>query len=303
MRAADALCEALKAEGVKHVFGIPGGASLPLYDALYDARLRAHSGPSRTVRRTCRRGLREGLRPGRRRFRDLGSRSDEPRHRDRRRLHGLRPDRLHHRPGPNRPDRHRRLPGGRHHRHDASDRQALLPRHRSGADTRLHPRRIPHRQERTSRPGPTRHPPGPLADGDQLRADHRQASPARLPAQHRGQHQADPGRRPGAGELASTGALRGRRRDQRRCLRGAARARRLRRPARHLHADGPRSLPGSARAVARNARDARHPRRQLRDGRGRPDRRHRCPLRRSDHRQAERVRAPRQVRPHRHRSG
>ncbi|MEZ5073568.1 MAG: biosynthetic-type acetolactate synthase large subunit [Solirubrobacterales bacterium] len=37
MRAADALCEALKAEGVKHVFGIPGGASLPIYDALYDA--------------------------------------------------------------------------------------------------------------------------------------------------------------------------------------------------------------------------------------------------------------------------
>jgi acetolactate synthase-1/2/3 large subunit len=37
MRAADALCEALKAEGVKHVFGIPGGANLPTYDALYDA--------------------------------------------------------------------------------------------------------------------------------------------------------------------------------------------------------------------------------------------------------------------------
>jgi acetolactate synthase-1/2/3 large subunit len=37
MRAADALCEALTAEGVEHVFGIPGGASLPLYDALYDA--------------------------------------------------------------------------------------------------------------------------------------------------------------------------------------------------------------------------------------------------------------------------
>jgi acetolactate synthase I/II/III large subunit len=39
MRAADALCEALKAEGVKHVFGIPGGANLPTYDALYDADL------------------------------------------------------------------------------------------------------------------------------------------------------------------------------------------------------------------------------------------------------------------------
>jgi acetolactate synthase-1/2/3 large subunit len=39
MRAADALCEALKAENVEHVFGIPGGANLPTYDALYDADL------------------------------------------------------------------------------------------------------------------------------------------------------------------------------------------------------------------------------------------------------------------------
>jgi acetolactate synthase I/II/III large subunit len=39
MRAADALCEALKAEDVKHVFGIPGGANLPTYDALYDAEI------------------------------------------------------------------------------------------------------------------------------------------------------------------------------------------------------------------------------------------------------------------------
>ena len=31
--------EALKAEGVEHVFGIPGGANLPTYDALYDADL------------------------------------------------------------------------------------------------------------------------------------------------------------------------------------------------------------------------------------------------------------------------
>src|SRR3954466_2518662 len=40
MRAADALCEALEAEGVEHVFGIPGGANLPTYDALYDAGIR-----------------------------------------------------------------------------------------------------------------------------------------------------------------------------------------------------------------------------------------------------------------------
>jgi acetolactate synthase-1/2/3 large subunit len=32
--------ECLKAEGVEHVFGLPGGANLPTYDALYDAGLR-----------------------------------------------------------------------------------------------------------------------------------------------------------------------------------------------------------------------------------------------------------------------
>ncbi len=40
MRAADALMESLKAEGVKHVFGIPGGANLPIYDAVVEADFR-----------------------------------------------------------------------------------------------------------------------------------------------------------------------------------------------------------------------------------------------------------------------
>ncbi|MGA7435421.1 MAG: biosynthetic-type acetolactate synthase large subunit [Solirubrobacterales bacterium] len=40
MRAADALFESLKAEGVDHIFGIPGGANLPTYDAMVDADLR-----------------------------------------------------------------------------------------------------------------------------------------------------------------------------------------------------------------------------------------------------------------------
>src|ERR671921_304797 len=39
MRAADALCQALTNEGVEHVFGIPGGANLPIYDAVYGAEL------------------------------------------------------------------------------------------------------------------------------------------------------------------------------------------------------------------------------------------------------------------------
>ncbi|MGC9221726.1 MAG: biosynthetic-type acetolactate synthase large subunit [Solirubrobacteraceae bacterium] len=40
MRAVDALMESLKAEGVEAVFGIPGGATLPTYDAFYDAGIR-----------------------------------------------------------------------------------------------------------------------------------------------------------------------------------------------------------------------------------------------------------------------
>ncbi|GAC1323029.1 MAG: acetolactate synthase large subunit [Thermoleophilaceae bacterium] len=40
MRAVDAIIECLKAEGVDTVFGIPGGANLPTYDALYDGGIR-----------------------------------------------------------------------------------------------------------------------------------------------------------------------------------------------------------------------------------------------------------------------
>src|SRR3954452_19575480 len=40
MRAADALIAALERGGVDTVFGIPGGACLPIYDALYDSSIR-----------------------------------------------------------------------------------------------------------------------------------------------------------------------------------------------------------------------------------------------------------------------
>ena len=52
-----------------------------------------------------------------------------------------------------------------------------------------------------------------------------------------------------------------------------------------------------------HARHARHARGELRDGRGGPDRRDRRPLRRPDHGQAVGVRAAGEVHPHRHRSG
>jgi acetolactate synthase-1/2/3 large subunit len=40
MRAVEAVMECLKAEGVDVVFGLPGGANIPTYDALYDAGIR-----------------------------------------------------------------------------------------------------------------------------------------------------------------------------------------------------------------------------------------------------------------------
>src|SRR3982750_921180 len=40
MRGADALVRALERAGVDTVFGIPGGACLPVYDALYDSSIR-----------------------------------------------------------------------------------------------------------------------------------------------------------------------------------------------------------------------------------------------------------------------
>jgi len=39
MRVADAIVKALEMEGVEHIFGIPGGAILEVYDALYDSEI------------------------------------------------------------------------------------------------------------------------------------------------------------------------------------------------------------------------------------------------------------------------
>ena len=80
MRAVDAMMECLKAEGVDVVFGYPGGANLPTYDAFVDAGVKSRTGPARGRRRPRRRGLRQGLRQGRRRLRHLRARRDE--HRD-----------------------------------------------------------------------------------------------------------------------------------------------------------------------------------------------------------------------------
>ena len=126
MRAVDAIMECLKAEGVDVVFGYPGGANMPTYDAFVDAGIRHILVRHEAGRRPRRRGLREGDRQGRRRAGHERPGRDQPRHADRRRDDGLGPGGVHHRPGPHRPARHRRLPGGRHDRHHDAGREALV---------------------------------------------------------------------------------------------------------------------------------------------------------------------------------
>ena len=85
MRAADALFEALKAEGVKHVFGIPGGANLPTTTrsttpTSTHIQARHEQGAGHAAE-----GYAKASGQGRRRARDLGPRRDQPGHGDRRR--------------------------------------------------------------------------------------------------------------------------------------------------------------------------------------------------------------------------
>ena len=103
----------------------------------------------------------------------------------------------------------------------------------------------------TGRPGPVLVdvPAGPLPRRHRVRAAHRPGRAARLQALDRGQHQADPDRRQGARQRQAAGPLHRRRRGQRQRLRGAARAGRLRPLPGHLDRDGPRRLPGLARAA------------------------------------------------------
>ena len=127
MRAVDALMECLKAEGVDVVFGLPGGANLPTYDAFYDAGIRHilvrhEAGGGHAAEGYAKATGKVGVvarheRPG----------GDEPRHADLRRDDGFGPGRIPHRPGAHRTARNRRLPGGGHDRDHDADRQAQLP--------------------------------------------------------------------------------------------------------------------------------------------------------------------------------
>ena len=127
MTGAEMVIEALADQGVEHLFGYPGGAVLPIYDALFQQeQVQPHPGAPRAGRGACGRRLCALDRQGRLRAGDLRSRRDQCGHRADRRADGFDPARLHHRAGADASDRQRRLPGMRHGRHHAALHQAQL---------------------------------------------------------------------------------------------------------------------------------------------------------------------------------
>ena len=152
MKGSQAIVASLEAEGCDILFGFPGGVVIPLYDALYDATELRHilvrheqgavhaadgyaratgkvgvclatSGPGAT-------NLVTGIANAYLDSIPIVAITGQVR---------------------GRPDRHRRLPGGRHHRHHAADRQALLPRAERGRDP----------AGRSTRPSTSPRPAGP----------------------------------------------------------------------------------------------------------------------------------------------
>ena len=126
---AQILWEVLVREGVDVVFGYPGGAIMPAYDAMLEypihhVLVRHEQGAAHMAD-----GYARASRQGRRVRRHVGAGRDEPRHRHR---HGdARLDRRSSAsPGrcSSKLHRQRRLPGDRHHRRHAADHQAQLPR-------------------------------------------------------------------------------------------------------------------------------------------------------------------------------
>ena len=161
MSGADILVEALIDQGVEVVFGYPGGAVLPIYDALFkQKRIRHILVRHEQARDPCGRRLCPLDRQARRGARHLRPRRDQCGHRHHRRVDGFDPDGRHHRPGRDAPDRHRRVSGSRHGRHHAPLHQAQL----SGEDRpklgARDSRGVPDRHHRPPRPGGDRHSQG-----------------------------------------------------------------------------------------------------------------------------------------------
>ena len=242
------LVRCLQAENVKLPLGLPGRRGpLHLRRALQAGDDPARAGAPRAGRGPRRRRLRAGDRRGRRRAGHLGPGRHQCRHRHRHRLHGLDPDGDRHRPGADAGDRPRRVPGMRHRRHHAADRQAQLPgqgRARPGDDDEEGVPHRPHRPARARWWSTSRRTCRwrPRRSTTRRRVEMRSYNPVR-----QGPRRADPQGGAAAARRQAALHLHRRRRRPRQRLGRAARAGRPARLPVHQHADGPGRL--SARAT------------------------------------------------------
>ena len=304
MTGAQVVIQALVEQGVEVIFGYPGGAVLPLYDALFQQdKLRHILVRHEQAARACGRGLCPLDRQGRRGAGDLGPRGHQHGHRPDRRADGFGAARLPDRPGADPHDRQRRLPGGGHGRHHPAVHQAQLP------------------GEAPGRPGPGIHEAFHVARSGPARARWWSTCPRtsrwpRPPTSARTRSSTAPTTRapsPTAASIEEAAELLARAErpifyvgggvinaGPEACAQLTELVRAHRLPD-HADADGPRRLPGLRPAVRRHAGHARHVRGQPRHVRLRPDGLHRRPLRRPGHRPGRRVLAAQPEDPRRHR--
>ena len=304
MTGGDAILRSLEAEGVEVMFGIPGGAIMPTYDAMARGTTVRHvlarheQGAGHMAQGYARASGRVGVAiatsgPGATNLvtpiadawmdsTPLVCITGQVR---------------------STPDRHRRVPGVRHHRHHDADRQALVARAGRARDRRGDEGGLPRRAHRPLRPRPRRHPARRAGGGDRLLLPG-DGRPPRLEAAGEGASAPDP--RGGPRDRARAGS---------RCSTSAA-ARSTATPARSCStlaeagslpvdhdADGQERVPRVPRAPLRLARDARREVVEPRDEHLRRPRRDRRAVRRPRDRQAVGVRARRDRRPPRHRPG
>ena len=253
MTGAEMIVEAMKDQGVEYVFGYPGGAVLPIYDALFGQNQVRHVLVRQERRRgPCGGGLCAFDRQGRRAARHLRPRRHQRDHRPHRRPDGFDPARLHHRSGADASDRLRRVPGMRHDRHHPQLHQAQLSR-APDRGSAAHPARGVLRRLAGSA-GARRHR---HAQGHPVR-DRRLSLPAQHPAQDlsaqaEGRLREDQARHRDDDEGQAAGVLHRRRHHQFRPARldAAARTGEADRLPDHLDADGARRLSRLGQALAR----------------------------------------------------
>ncbi len=199
MTGAEMVIEALADQGVKHLFGYPGGAVLPIYDALFQQSnrvqhilVRHEQGAVHAAEGYARSTGKVGcvlVTSGPGATNAVTGLTDA--------LCELDPAGRDHRAGAHPPDRQRRLPGVRYGRHHPALHQAQLSREEHRRSAARAARGVPHRVQRAAGAGGGRHPQGravrhrSLLQADRIPAQGLPAEGQGRPRPHQGRDRAD----------------------------------------------------------------------------------------------------------------